>query len=119
MIHFIAFSELISETWITDCIAIYPSTLTDDDEGVVDVNAAKAIGGFTDVDARVICLHLLDLQTHAEDTETDPAAVNVAVIFGPHYEGRRVSFHWARQLDGAPEAGRLSVCYFLGHTWRS
>lgn len=93
--------------------------LTDDDEGVVDVNTAKAIRGFTDIDASVICLHFFDLQTHAEDTETDPAAVNVAVIFGPHYEGRRVSFHWARQLDRAPEAGRLSVCDLLRHPWRS
>lgn len=58
-----------------------PSALTDDDEGVVDVNATKAVGSFADVGACVICLHLLDLQAHAEDTETDPAAVNVAPIF--------------------------------------
>lgn len=61
-----------------------PSALTDDDQSVVDVDATKAVGGFADVGARVICLHLLDLQAHAQDTETDPAAVDVASIFGPH-----------------------------------
>lgn len=96
-----------------------PSALTDDDEGVVDVNATKAVGGFADVGPRVICLHLLDLQAHAEDTETDPAAVDVAPVFGPHYEGRRVSFHWTRQLNGAPEPSRLSVGDLLRHPRRS
>lgn len=38
-----------------------PSALTDDDEGVVDVNATEAVGGFANVGARVICLNLLDL----------------------------------------------------------
>lgn len=96
-----------------------PFTLTDDDECIVDVNATKAVGGFADVGPRVICLHLLDLQAHAEDTETDPAAVDVAPIFGPHYEGRRVSFHWTRQLNGAPEPGSLSVSNLLRDPWRS
>lgn len=96
-----------------------PSALTDDDEGVVDVNAAKAVGGFADVGPRVIRLHLLDLQGHGEHTETDPAAVDVAPVFGPHYEGRRVSFHWTRQLSGAPEPGRLSVSNLLRHPGRS
>lgn len=96
-----------------------PSALTDDDEGIVDVNATKAVSGFADVGPCVICLHLFDLQAHAEDTETDPAAVDVAPIFGPHYEGRRVSFHWTRQLNGASEPGGLSVSNLLRHPWRS
>ena len=95
------------------------SPLTDDDEGVVDVNATKAVGGFTDVGTRVVRLHLLDLQAHAEDTETDPAAVDVAPIFGPHNEGWRVSFYWTRQLNGTPEPGGLSVNNLLRHPWRS
>lgn len=82
-----------------------PSALTNDDEGIVDIHATKAIGGFADVGPCVICLHLLDLQAHAEDTETNPAAVDVAPVFGPHYEGWRVSFHWTWQLNGAPNAG--------------
>ena len=89
------------------------SALTDDDEGIVDVDAAEAVGGFADVGPRVVRLHLLDLQAHAEDTETDPAAVDVAPVFGPHDEGRRVSFHRTRQLDGAPESSRLSVSDLL------
>lgn len=60
------------------------TALTNDNEGVVNIDTTKAIGGFADVGPRVICLHLLDLQAHAEDTETDPAAVDVAPIFCPH-----------------------------------
>lgn len=71
---------------------------------MVDVHAPKAVGGFADVGPRIVCLHLLDLQAHTEDAETNPAAVNVASIFGPHDEGRGVSLHWTRQLDGAPDA---------------
>ena len=93
--------------------------LTDDDEGIVDVDATKAVGGFADVGPRVICLHLLDLQAHAEDTETDPAAVDVAPVFGPHYEGRRVSFHWTRQLNGTSKSGWLPVSNLRWNPWRS
>lgn len=82
-----------------------PSALTNDNEGIVDVHAAKAIGGFADVGPRVIRLHLLDLQAHAEDAETNPAAVDVASVFGPHYEGWRISIHWTRQPNSAPNAG--------------
>lgn len=58
--------------------------LTNDDEGVIDVNTSKAIGCFADVRPGVICLHLFDLQAHAEDTEANPAAVDVVTVFGPH-----------------------------------
>lgn len=60
------------------------SALTNDNERIVDVHAPKAIGGFTDVRPCVICLHLLDLQAHTEDTEPNPAAVDVPSVFGPH-----------------------------------
>lgn len=81
------------------------SPLTDDNEGVVDVDAAEAIGGFADVGPRVVRLHLLDLQAHSEDTESDPAAVDVPPILGPHDERRGVPFHGAGQLHGAADSG--------------
>lgn len=96
-----------------------PSVLTDDYEGVVDVDAAEAIHSFADVRAGVIGLHLLDLQAHPEDAETNPATVDVAAVFGPHYEGRRVSLHRTRQLDGAAQPSRLPVSDLLRHMWRS
>lgn len=102
-----------------DTSAPPPSTLTDDNEGVVDVDAAEAIGGFADVGPRIVRLHLLDLQSHAEDTESDPAAVDVAPVLGPHDERRRVSFHGAGQLHGAADSGRLSVDDLVGHPGRS
>ena len=102
--------------WQTLC-----GLLTDDDEGVVDVNAAKAVGGLADVGASVLRLHLLDLQAQAEDAETRPAAVDVATVLGPHDEGRGVSVHRARQLDGAAQPGALPVGHLVGHlrgSWR-
>lgn len=88
-----------------ECDTSNSASLTNDDEGIVDVHTTKAIGGFADVGPCVIRLHLLDLQAHAEDTETNPATVDVAPIFCPHYEGWRVSFHRTQQLNGAPDAG--------------
>lgn len=84
--YFKKLNDLISGTRTeTRYINWTPSVLTDNDEGVVDVNATKAVGGFADVGASVVCFHLLDLQAHAENTETDPATVDVARVFGPHY----------------------------------
>lgn len=102
-----------------DTSAPHPSALTDDNEGVVDVDAAEAVGGFADVGPRIVRLHLLDLQSHAEDTESDPAAVDVAPVLGPHDERWGVSFHGAGQLHGAADSGRLSVDDLVGHPGRS
>lgn len=102
-----------------DVMQTTPSALTNDDQSVVNVDTTKAIGGFADVCPRVVCLHLLNLQAHTEDTETDPTTVDVAAIFGPHDERWRVSFHRTRQLDGTPQPGRLSVDNLVRHPWRS
>lgn len=86
---------------------------------MVDVHAPEAVGGLADVGPRIVCLHLLDLQAHPEDAEANPAAVDVASVFGPHDEGRGVSLHRTRQLDGAPDACRLPLGDLLGDTRRS
>lgn len=93
--------------------------LTDNNEGVVDVDAAEAVGGFADVRARVVRLHLLDLQATAKDTESYPATVDVASILGPHYQGRRVSIYWTRQFNGTSESRRLSVNDLVRYPWWS
>lgn len=96
--------------------------LTDDDEGVVNVDTSEAIGGFADVRPGILRLHLLDLEAQPEDAEADPAAVDVAAVLGPHDERGRVSVHGAGQLDGAPQPGALPVGHLVGHlrgTWEA
>lgn len=93
---------------------------TDNDERVVDVDAAKSVGGFTDVGARIVRLHLLDAQSVLQHPEARPAAVDVAAVLGPHDERRGVAVHGARQLHGATQADALPVIHPLGHpggTW--
>lgn len=53
--------DLISQTRRATGYTNNSSALTDDDEGIVDVNATKAVGCFTDVGPCIICLHFLDL----------------------------------------------------------
>lgn len=79
--------------------------LTNHNEGVVDVDATETVGGFANVCPRIVRLHLLDLQAHAEDSESDPAAVDVASVLGPHDERWGVSLHGAGQLHGAANSG--------------
>lgn len=88
---------------------------TDDDERVVDVDAAEAVGGLADVRPRVLGLHLLDAQSVLQHPEAGPAAVDVAAVFGPHDERRGVALHRAGQLDGAAQAGALPVGHSLRH----
>lgn len=88
--------------------------LTDDDERVVDVGAAEAVGGFADVRPRVFALHLLDFQPLLEDAEPRPAAVDSPSILHPHGEGRGVPFHRAQELDGPAQPHGLAVNHFIG-----
>lgn len=91
---------------------------TNDNEGVIDVNTSKAIRCFADVGPCIICFHLFDLQAHAEDTETNPATVDVTVVFGPHNERWGVSFNRAWHFDGTAQPCRLPVSYFSRHPRR-
>lgn len=79
-----------------------PALLTNHDEGVVHIGAAKAIGGFADVGSRIFAFHLLDFQPLLKDSEPCPAAVDSASILHPHGERRGVTLHWAQELDGPP-----------------
>lgn len=93
--------------------------LTDDDERVVDVHAAEPVGSLTDVGPRVVRLHLFDTQSVLQHPEPRPAAVDVAAVFGPHDERRRVALHGARQLHGAAQADALPVGHPLRHPGRT
>lgn len=94
-----------------------PAPLTDDDEGVVHVGAAEAIGGFADVGPRVLALHLLDFQPLLEDPEPRPAAVDGPSVLHPHGEGRGVAFHRAQELDGPAQPHGLAVNHFISDPW--
>lgn len=45
------------------CNTAFTNPLTNNDEGVVDVHAAKPVGSFTDVRPRIIGLHLFNTQS--------------------------------------------------------
>lgn len=90
-----------------------PALLTNDDEGVVHVGAAEAVGGFADVGPCIFALHLLDFQPLLEDSEPRPAAVDSPSILHPHGEGRGVAFHRAQELDGPAQPHRLAVNHFI------
>lgn len=91
-----------------------PAPLTYDDEGVVDVGAAEAIGGFADVGPCIFALHLLDFQPLLEDSEPRPATVDSPSILHPHGEGWGVTFHRAQELDGPAQPDGLAVNHFIG-----
>lgn len=99
--------------------AFWAQLPTYDDECVVDVNAAEAVGGLADVGASVVRLHLLDTQAVLQHPEATPAAVDVASVFGPHDEGRRVALNWTWQLDGAAQPSALPVGHSLRHPGRT
>lgn len=82
---------------------------TYNDECVVDVHAAKPVGGLADVCPRVLRLHFFDAQSVLQHSESRPAAVDVAAVFGPHDERRRVALHRAGQLHRTAQAGVLAV----------
>lgn len=88
-------------------------TLTDYNEGVVDIDAAEAIRGFADESPGVLSLHLFDAQSVLEDPEAHPATVDVAPVFGPHDEGRWVTLDWAVELHCAPDTYRLPMGHLL------
>lgn len=91
-----------------------PAPLTNDDEGVVHVGAAEAVGGFADVGPRVLTLHLLDFQPLLEDPEPGPAAVDRPPVLHPHGEGWGVAFHRAQELDGPAQPHGLAVNHLIG-----
>ena len=93
--------------------------LTDDDEGVVDIDAAEAIGGLADEGTCVFGLHLFDAQCLPKHPEAHPATVDVAAILCPHDEWWRVALHGALQLHGAPDPHRLPVGDLLCHVGRA
>lgn len=92
---------------------------TYDDERVVDVDAAEAVGGLADVRASVVRLHLFDAQAVLQHSEAAPTAVDVATVFGPHDERRRVALHRTGQLDGAAQPSTLPVGHSLRHSGRT
>lgn len=125
-------SMLLSDGWVSNCCVtktplacscqwLFCAELlpTYDDERVVDVDAAEAVGGLADVRAGVLRLHLLDAQAVLQHPEAAPAAVDVAAVFGPHDERRRVALHRAGQLDGAAQPGALPVGHSLRHPGRT
>lgn len=94
---------------------------TYNDERVVDVDAAEPVGGLADVRPGVLRLHFLDAQGVLHHSESCPAAVDVAAVFGPHDEWWRVALHRAGQLHGAAQPGILAVGHSLRHpgrTWK-
>lgn len=93
--------------------------LTDDDEGVVNVDTAKAIGGFTNEGPSILCLHLFDAQGLLKDPEAHPTTVDVSSVFGPHDEGRRIALHRTLKFHGASNSDGLTVGNLLGYTWRT
>lgn len=92
---------------------------TYNDECVVDVHATKSVGGLADIRPRVLRLHFFDAQGVLQHSESRPAAVDVAAVFGPHDERRRVALHRAGQLHCAAQAGVLPVGHSLRHPRRS
>lgn len=93
--------------------------LTDDDEGVVNVDAAKAIGGFTNEGPSILCLHLFDAQGLLKDPEAHPTTVDVSSVFGPHDEGWRIALHGTLKFHGASDSAGLPVGDLLCYTWRT
>lgn len=93
--------------------------LTDDDEGVVNVDTAKAIGGFTNEGPSILCLHIFDSQSLLKDPEAHPTTVDVSSIFGPHDEGWRITLHRTLKFHGASNSDGLPVGNLLCYTWRS
>lgn len=79
-----------------------PALLTNHNEGIVHVGAAKAIGCFANVGSCIFAFHLLDFQPLLKDSEPCPATVDSASILHPHGEGRGVTLHGAQKLDGPP-----------------
>lgn len=71
---------------------------TYNDERVVDVHATKPVGGLANVRPRILRLHFFDAQSVLQHSESRPAAVDVAAVFGPHDEWRWVALHRAGQL---------------------
>lgn len=83
---------------------------TYNDERVVDVHGAKPVGGLANECACVLRLHYLDVQGVLQHSESRPAMdVDVAAVFGPHDDRRRVALHRAGQLQSAAQAGVLAV----------
>lgn len=77
------------------------SLLTDHNEGIVHIHAAKTIGGFADIGPCILAFHLFDLQALLEDAEPRPATVDRPPVFRPHSERRWIAFHWTQKLDGS------------------
>lgn len=96
------------------CISARSPSPTYNDERVVDVDAAEPVGGLANVRPGVLRLHFFDAQGVLQHSESRPAAVDVAAVFGPHDERRRVALHRAGQLHGAAQTGVLAV----GHSLR-
>lgn len=92
---------------------------TYNNERVVDVHAAKPVGGLANVCPRILRLHFFDAQGVLQHSKPRPAAVDVAAIFGPHDERWRVALHRAGQLHCAAQAGVLAMVYALRHPGRS
>lgn len=90
-------------------------TLTYHNKCVVDIYAAKPIGGLTDVSSCIVHLHLLNTQSVLWHPEPCPAPVDVAAIFGPHDEGRGVTLHRAGQLNRATQTCALPMVHPLWH----
>lgn len=100
----------------SNCIYTDPYTikrLTNHNEGVVDVDAAEAIGGFTVESTSILSLHLFYAQCLMRDPEAHPSAVDIAAIFTPHDEGWRVTFNRTLELHGASDPHRLPMYHLL------
>lgn len=92
-----------------------PGALTRHDEGVVDAEAAEAVGGLAHVGPRVLPLHLLHPQPLGQHPEPAPAAVDGAAVLSPHGQRRRVPLHGALQPDGAAQPGHLPRDHLVRH----
>lgn len=95
--------------------ALARPALTHHDEGVVDAEAAKTVGGLAHVGAGVLPFHLLHLQPLGQHAEAAPAAVDCPAILGPHGQWRRVALHGALQPHSAAQPGHLPRDYLVRH----